>query len=336
MHSRFVRTLLGALLAGTISNTNAIAAGNCDRACLRNLLDQYLNAIVKHDPSGAPLMIGFRQTENALAVLPGEGVWKSITALGKLQRRYLDSVNGSAGYYGTIVEGSETGIATLRLQTDDRKITEAEWVIARTNTGTPAGPGPGSTSAEAAESTPPLDKPLPKEQRVPRSVMIAVTNSYFDSVQSGNTALMIAHPGWVRLENGIGTGQGPGGARRGGAPGGGGARGTAGERGRGGRGAVADDGQAAMCGGICGVVARRYPIVDEEAGVVLGMVVFMRPPGSTNRRNLLTEWFAIDSGKIRGIYAAMHYLDPTIPAPNWPPYDGNWPLAPSLPGVNGR
>jgi len=330
MRSRCVGTLVCALFAAIVATPNGVAATNCDRVCLRTLLDQYLNAIVKHDPSAAPLMIGFRQTENALSVLPGEGVWKSVSALGKLQRRYLDPVNGSAGYYGTIIEGGETGIATLRLQTDDRKITEAEWVIARTNTGTPAGPGPGSTSAEGAESTPPPDRPLPKEQRVPRSVLIAITNSYFDSVQSGNTALMIAHPGWVRLENGIGTGQGPGGARRGGAPA------APGERARGGRGAAAVEGQAPMCGGICGVVARRYPIVDEEAGVVLGMVIFIRPPGSPNRRNLLTEWFAIDSGKIRGIYAAMHYLDPTIPAPNWPPYDGNWPLSPTPPGVNGR
>jgi hypothetical protein len=33
------------------------------------------------------------------------------------------------------------------------------------------------------------------------------------------------------------------------------------------------------------VATRRYPIVDEEAGVVLGMVVFMRKPGTTLRRN---------------------------------------------------
>ena len=44
------------------------------------------------------------------------------------------------------------------------------------------------------------------------------------------------------------------------------------------------------------VAARRFPIVDEEAG------------------------------KIRTIYAAMYYPPPEMPVPNWPPYDGNWPL----------
>jgi hypothetical protein len=56
------------------------------------------------------------------------------------------------------------------------------------------------------------------------------------------------------------------------------------------------------------------------------MVVFMRKPGTTTRRNLLTEWFFVDDNRIRTIYAAMFYPPPEQPVPNWPPYDGNWPL----------
>ena len=34
----------------------AFAQGaSCDRACLKTLLDQYLNAVIKHDPAGLPL-----------------------------------------------------------------------------------------------------------------------------------------------------------------------------------------------------------------------------------------------------------------------------------------
>ncbi|HTV78641.1 MAG TPA: hypothetical protein VMF03_10305, partial [Steroidobacteraceae bacterium] len=94
-----------------------------------------------------------------------------------------------------------------------------------------------------------------------------------------------------------------------------------------------------------GTTARRYPVVDEEAGFVLGMTLFMRAPGSNMMRNLLNEWFQIDHGKIIGIYAAMHYLPQAAPAPNWPPYDMNWPLpvpfapavvrAPPAAGANG-
>jgi len=34
---------------------------------------------------------------------------------------------------------------------------------------------------------------------------------------------------------------------------------------------------------------------------------------------LLTELFVVQNGRIRGIYAAMHYLSPENPdAPGWP------------------
>jgi hypothetical protein len=317
------KAMVGAagVIALALSSGSWTADAGCDRACLRVLLDRYLEAVVKHDAGAAPLTPGFRQTENAVAVRRGDGAWKTISALGKLQRRYLDPVNQSAGYYGTIQEGADASVATLRLQIVNRKITEAEWVIGRKDTGTPTANGPGSTSAVGAEMSPPPEAALAREQRIARADMIALANGYFDSLQSGDTQLFIAHPGWVRTENGIGTGEGPGGGMRGGGPGL--------YQGRSGGSGPPPAAAAAVptCSSICAVVARRYPVVDEEAGVVLGMVIFLRPPGNASRRNLLTEWFAIDSGKVRGIYAAMHYLPPTIGAPNWPPYDGNWPLS---------
>ena len=111
--------------------TARAAATDCDRVCLKSALDQYLNAVAKHDPSAAPLVAGFRQTENAVVVRLGTGMWKTLTGLGKLQRRYLDPVSGQAGYFGIVEEGSESAIATVRVKVEHRKITEAEWLIAR-------------------------------------------------------------------------------------------------------------------------------------------------------------------------------------------------------------
>ena len=74
------------------------------------------------------------------------------------------------------------------------------------------------------------------------------------------------------------------------------------------------------------VAARRYPFVDEEAQVVLAFAVFIRRPGSPTPRNAFSEWFFIDANKIRSIYTAMFYPAPDLPVPNWPPYEGNWPL----------
>jgi len=36
----------------------SVSAQTCDRACLRTMLDQYLAAVVKHDASAAPLVVG--------------------------------------------------------------------------------------------------------------------------------------------------------------------------------------------------------------------------------------------------------------------------------------
>jgi hypothetical protein len=75
----------------------------CIRACLKSRLDQYLKAVIKHDPAAAPLFVAFRQTENAIVVKPGTETWKSVIGLGKLQRRYLDGVSGQAAYFGQLL-----------------------------------------------------------------------------------------------------------------------------------------------------------------------------------------------------------------------------------------
>src|SRR5579871_1695641 len=114
-----------------VASSTASAAQPCDRTCLRTALDAYLNAVVTHSPARAPLAIGFRQTENAIVVRPGTGLWKSATALGAMQRRYLDPISGQAAYFGVIEEGAEKAVVTVRVKVDDRKVTEAEWMIAR-------------------------------------------------------------------------------------------------------------------------------------------------------------------------------------------------------------
>ena len=85
--SRYLSSGVLVVLVLAAVPVTASAQATCDRACLRTMLDQYLAAVVKHDPSAAPLVVGFRQTENAINVRPGNGVWKTVTGLGKVQRR---------------------------------------------------------------------------------------------------------------------------------------------------------------------------------------------------------------------------------------------------------
>src|SRR5690349_17658305 len=83
-------SLFSLFVCAVAAYSSAFAAENCDRACLKNALDQYLKAVMAHNPSAAPLFGGFRQTENAVVVKLGNGVWKTVTGLGKVQRRFAD------------------------------------------------------------------------------------------------------------------------------------------------------------------------------------------------------------------------------------------------------
>src|SRR5512138_696349 len=75
------------------------AAESCDRNCLIGILNQYLDAVLAHNPSKAPLASNYRSTENAVDVKTGAGMWKTVTALGEMQRRYADPISKNAGYF---------------------------------------------------------------------------------------------------------------------------------------------------------------------------------------------------------------------------------------------
>jgi hypothetical protein len=309
----FIKTLSRLLIvAALVCTAYGAADAPCDRACLKSTLNQYLNAMLAHKPSAAPLSIGFRQTENAVVRKTGTGLWETTLGLGEVQRRYFDPETGQAGYFGMLEEPSGLVIATLRLRVEDRKITEAEWVLSRK--GDPGlGPNAGAQSDAAYHDPaylvahpPPVEHVVPKAERLSRTDLIAVTNTYFDGLSAHDGKQILAHPGCIREENGVLTTQ----------------RALQG-------GGLSDCTSEGAMANIFAVTARRYPIVDEEAQAVLSIVLFQRKPGVAIRRNLLSEWFYIEQGKIRTIFASMYYPDPEAMIPNWPPFDGNWPIQPA-------
>jgi hypothetical protein len=310
------------VLVGGVTNASAQTA-SCDRACLRTMLDQYLTAVIKHDPAAAPLVVGFRQTENAINVRPGDGVWKTVTALGKVQRRYLDPVSGQAAYYGTIEEGSSTAVVTIRVRVENKQLTEAEWYVARADDPGLNGPRqPGRPPAnlhnpEYLAQNPPPERVVPGDKRSDRATLVRIVNSYFDAITSHDGSVALTHAGCGRVENGT-----PAPAGRFLPP----VAPANPSSGQGGPPATNDcvSGLANFNGQM--VVARRIPLVDEEAQVALAYAVFIRRPGSPTPRNVFSEWFVMDDARIRTIYTAMFYPPAELAVPNWPPYDGNWPL----------
>jgi hypothetical protein len=264
-----------------------------------------------------------------------------VTSLGKVQRRYFDAVSGQAGYYGTMEEGTSTAVVTVRLRVENRQLTEAEWYIARENDpglSGPRQPGRGPANAYNADyltQNPPPERVVPANARADRASLIRIVESYFDAITSHDGTVALTHPGCGRVENGSPAPAGsflpPANAgQRGGGQG-------APPAGRGqaappaGGGAPAAGGGNDCVGGLQNfnlsmVVARRIPLVDEEAQAVLAFAVFIRRPGSPTPRNTFSEWFFIDQAKIRTIYTAMFYPPPDLAVPNWPPFLGNWPL----------
>jgi hypothetical protein len=303
----------------------ASAQNACDRACLRTALDQYLAAVVKHDPGAAPLVVGVRQTENAINVRPGTGVWKTVTGLGKVQRRYFDAVSGQAAYYGTVEEGGSTAVVTVRVRIENRQLTEAEWHIARADDPglnglrQPGRPPANLHNPDYLAQNPPPDRVVPLNQRSDRATLARIVESYFDAITSHDGSVALTHAGCGRVENGS-----PAPAGRFLPP----VAPANPSSGQPGPPAGAGNDCVANLTNFNGqmVVARRIPLVDEEAQVALAYAVFIRRPGSPTPRNVFSEWFVIDEAKIRTIYTAMFYPPPELAVPNWPPYDGNWPL----------
>lgn len=293
---------LAALAATALLATAADASPACDRACLISVLNRYLHAVIEHDPARAPLSGAYRETQNAVSFPRGEGIWRTATSLGPVERRYADPVSEQVAYYGIVQEGRKAAIVTARLRVERREVTEAEWYIARDgDPGLPGAKPPNSWNPQGLSANPPPERTVAAGERLPRETMIAIANSYYDGIVSHDGTVVLAHRGCNRFENGT--------------------------RVTGRRGGNNDDCVSGLEHfNLAYVAGRRIPLVDEQAGVVLGLGVFIRRPGSTVPRNAFSEWFWIDGGKIRNIWTAMFYPDPALPVPNWPPYDGNFPL----------
>ena len=309
MQTGAIMRFLSLLTALGCASMLQAAGPECDRACLKTTLDQYLNALIKHDPAAAHLLPGFRQTENAFVVKAGAGLWQSMTALGKLQRRYMDPVSGQAGYFGLIEEKGVISIVTLHLRLVGRKVSEAEWILARKGDSGPNGQPGGFFDPDNLAANPPPERILPAAERLPREALMGIANTYFDGFNAPDPATVAEVPGCSRLENGVTVTGRP----------------------------IQDHPEEKSdCAtgltrfNVQTVAARRFPVVDVEAGVVLGMGIFIRKPGIALRRNVLSEWFTIDHEAIRSIHAAMFYPAPEMAVPNWPPYNGNWPLPAAL------
>lgn len=289
------------IFAPKVSATGPIPI-DCDRACLEGLADQYLAALVAHDPKRLPLAADVKYTENDQVMDVGDGFWGTATAVGGYKHCFSDPVVEQIGCMVTMHEGDHLLIMGMRLRVQLGRITEIETTYYRQGGGGP------NNMAGLDTSTPETlwFDTIPPAKRVSRQQLITTANMYFAGLENndGKGVYPFADD-CDRMENGVRTTNNP--TLSPNAP----------------FNAFAMSCMAQFKSGYYAVVTRihhrRFPIVDEERGVVWAYVIFDQngtihtiklTNGQTvsmgnifNRPTSLevTEAFKIEDGKIRRI-----------------------------------
>lgn len=295
------------------------ASNDCDRACLQNLLDTYMQAVAANNVAAAPLMAGYRQTENAVVKRLGTGVWENVTGLHADARSYLDPEAGQALWFGVVDTAARAEVAMIRIKVTEQKIAEAEWYFTGPGLGNMQGPafenGNGELMAnpEFLSATPPPIRNIPVADRLSRASLIGIANSYFDGITENDGSLIHSHPDCYRVENGVQVTGRPLPEGR-----------SDGYMGKTNCASNMDTFNIAL------VSARRFFIVDEVQQVVVSSGIFMRNADAFQRRCVFIELFYIDKELMSSIYSVIYYPDPGTPIPNWAPFDGNFPLPESF------
>ena len=173
----------------------ASAAQKCDRACLVRLMDQYLAAVVKHDPTGVPIASDVKLVENLKQIPVGKGFWETATGGPTEFKIYVaDPVAGQIGFMGVMKDKSNPVLLGARLKLVNGKITEIDHMVSPLKEPLPAGlikPRPG------------LVEKLKPSERVSRDQMLKAANGYYEAIEQSNGNAAPFADECQRHENGI-------------------------------------------------------------------------------------------------------------------------------------
>ncbi|MCC7462192.1 MAG: hypothetical protein IT480_06975 [Gammaproteobacteria bacterium] len=296
------------------SVADTVRSKTCGSTCLNAFLDRYVEALLAHDPARAELAVDLRSTENGVSVPPGAGLWRTITEIGDYRIRAIDPANGAAALLGVLYEAARPTMFALRLKVQARRISEAELVLARDVPPEFAGAVPRLRTARRA-----FAERVDPQIRVPRARMIAAAESYYEGVGQASGGAVPFADDCHRIENGVALVNNPDFHFGFIAPDGG----------------VVPDFAAMSCGeqfstGIWStdtVSNRRYPVVDEERGLVVAFTQYhvhargrcavvagvgpVCPARDTPPVSLdLVEFFRVGDGRIHDMESVWTVLPP--------------------------
>jgi hypothetical protein len=181
---------------------NAIAPSTCNRDCLIRIADEYMAAMMRHDPSGLPWARAVIFTENNVQLQVGDGLWNTLTAVSASSTlKFADPVTGQAAYFTIIKEGDEAEVYNMRLKVEDGQISEIESIIDRKTTA----PG-ASNPPEEMQQDPILLQDVAPDERAPRERMVAFADGYFSTLERNDGTLFAPFdPMCARIEHGAST-----------------------------------------------------------------------------------------------------------------------------------
>jgi hypothetical protein len=172
-----------------------LAAPKCDRQCLVQLTQQYVAAMVKHDPKAVPLARNVKFMENAAVMPIGKGLWETASGGPTAFQIYAaDPVSQSVACLLVMKEKDKDILLGAHLNVVDGKIAEAEQLVARGN---------------VDGSLPALQKPRPglvedvaPTNRMDRGELIKIGLSYYDALTGEDGTLAPFAGECERHENG--------------------------------------------------------------------------------------------------------------------------------------
>jgi hypothetical protein len=294
-----------ALVPGARSAANAVPGAapqaSCDYDCLIGFVNQYLQALVAHDPAKLPLAASVRFTENTEPLKLGDALWGTISRLGDYKIYFADPQAGEAGTETTIRENGTPAILLMRLRVVNRRITEIETIVHR-----------NADDALALEKfghpNPVWVTPLTASQRTSRAQMIKDANLYFDGILHSDGNMVPFDLRCNRILDGYQDTNHPG------------------VKGWFHKGSfepdamnIRDNMNTGIWSYIHSITPRRVVVVDEKMGIIVGMWMFNHPgrlksvnvkgvgevqmPALVRRPSsvLMAEFFKIEAGKIRQI-----------------------------------
>lgn len=295
---RLMRSLL--LGCSVFGAAAAQAQIGCDRACLTGFVDAWFTGLHANATSGVPVAADVKISQNGTLVSLQDSFWDAAEAT--VYR--WDIANPRLGDTGTeaIVRNSDGSLTmlALRLKVQNGAITEIETIKAN------EGDANGLWGPQHL-----LDRPLShnlqlsiaEAERDSYYRLIAAAEGYWRAFQTNGTEAY--HPADLlpdtnRFENGLQTtGYLPDGSFR-------------------------DTASGFHRGAFIGrnLWDRRYPVVDEERGIVMSMVRFglkdgmeSQSPATTNSR-IVAEWFTVKKGMIQEVHAVLFNVSDDLP-PVW-------------------